>query len=146
MGPKTLKLITGLLQTAPEEVRKPQDRSGPCRPAPDPWAIPQGEVRDQGRGEVDSKTGVSPLLEPRGHRRKQQYHTEKLGPRELYSEVSGETEVGEHLRHVRQTQLRVRGEAHLQAEEPGNDPIDKGCAFRSGLRGDDRQLLLDRFH
>ena len=28
----------------------------------------------------------------------------------------------EHLRHLRQAQLRVGGEAHLQAEERGGDP------------------------
>jgi hypothetical protein len=51
---------------------------------------------------------------------KQQHHTEELGPREFHPEVVGEAEVGKHLRHLRQAQLRVGGEAYLQAEERGD--------------------------
>ena len=31
--------------------------------------------------------------------------------------------MGERLRHLREAQLRVGGEAHLQTEERGDDPI-----------------------
>src|SRR5207247_2994060 len=44
----------------------------------------------------------------------------------------------------RQAQLRVGGEAQLQAEERGDDPIDDGLGFEGGL-GEGR-LLQGRFH
>ena len=50
----------------------------------------------------------------------------ELGQRELHPKVGGEAEMGERLGHLRQAQLRVGGEAHLQAEERGDDPIDDG--------------------
>src|SRR5262249_30382651 len=83
---------------------------------------------------------------PRRHRRKQQHHAEKLGPRELYPEVSGETEVGERLRHLRQAQLRVGGKAYLQTEERGDHPIEDGYSFWRGVGPDDGRLLQGRFH
>src|SRR5258708_2216141 len=61
-------------------------------------------------------------------------------------EVGGEAEVGERLRHLRQAQLRVGGEAHLQAEERGDDPIDDGRGFGGGLGGHEGRLLQGRFH
>src|SRR4030095_15682472 len=117
------------LQAAPEEVREPPEHAGARRSAPRLRAIAHREVGDERRGEVDANAGVGPLLEPRWHRRKQQHHAEELGPRELYPEVGREAEVGERLRHLRQTQLRVGGEAHLHAEERGDDPIDDGLGF-----------------
>jgi hypothetical protein len=47
-------------------------------------------------------------------------------------EVGGEAEVGERLRHLRQAQLRVGGEAHLQAEERGDDPKADDHSFGAG--------------
>jgi hypothetical protein len=79
-------------------------------------------MRDERRDEGDREAGVGPLLEPRRHRRQQHHHAEELGPRELDPEVVGEAKVGERLCHHWQPQLRVRGEADLQAEECGGDP------------------------
>src|SRR5213594_325871 len=56
---------------------------------------------------------------------------EELAPRELHPEVGGEAEVGERLRHLRQAQLRVGGEAYLQAEERG-DAIQKPMTIPFG--------------
>ena len=63
---------------------------------------------DKRRAERDGEAGVSPLLESCRHRRKQQYYTEELGPREFHPEVVGKAEVRERLRHLRQAQLRIR--------------------------------------
>jgi hypothetical protein len=112
------------LQAAPEEVREAPEDAGGRRPAPRLQAIAYREVGDDRRGEVDGQAGVGPLLEARRHRRKQQRHAEELGQRELHPEVCGEAEVGERLRHLRQAQLRLGGEAHLQAEERRDDPDD----------------------
>src|SRR6059036_2157862 len=57
---------------------------------------------------------------------------EELAPRELHPEVGGEAEVGERLRHLRQAQLRVGGEAYLQAEERGDDPKADDYSFGAG--------------
>src|SRR6059036_1063131 len=57
---------------------------------------------------------------------------EELAPRELHPEVGGEAEVGERLRHLRQAQLRVGGEAYLQAEERGDDPEADDDSFGAG--------------
>jgi hypothetical protein len=54
--------------------------------------------------------------------------------------------MAEHLRHLRQAQLRVRGEAHLQAEERGDDPINDSPDFWGALGGDEGRLLQVRFH
>ncbi len=94
-------------------------------------AIAHREVGDERRGEVDGEAGVGPLIEPRRHRGKYQHHAEELGPRELHPEVGGEAEVGERLRHLRQEQLRVGGEAHLQAEWRGDDPNMTRAALRN---------------
>ena len=40
--------------------------------------------------------------------------------------------MGERLRHLRQAQLRVGGEAHLQAEERGGDPEADDYPLRAG--------------
>src|SRR5207245_5060070 len=101
---------------------------------------------DERRADVDGEAGVGPLLEPRRHRRKHQHHAEELGQRELHPEVGGEAEMGERLRPLRQAQLRVGGEAQLQAEERGDDPIDDGLGFAGGLGGDEGRLLQGRFH
>src|SRR2546427_9397638 len=106
--------------------------AGGRRPAPRLRAIAHREVGDERRGEVDGEAGVGPLLEPRRHRRKHQHHAEELGPRELHPEVGGEAKVAERLRHLRQAQLRVGGEAHLQAEERGDDPEADDDSFGAG--------------
>src|SRR6267142_6330389 len=134
------------LQAAPEEVREPPEHAGGNRPAPRLRAIAHREVGDERRGEVDGEAGIGPLLQPRRHRREQQHHAEELGPRELHPEVGGEAEVGERLRHLRQAQLRVGGEAHLQAEERGDDPIDDGLCLGGGPGGDEGRPLHGRFH
>ena len=84
---------------------------------------------DQRRAESDGEAGVRPLLKPRRHRREQQRHAEELGPRELNPEVGREAEVNERLRHLGQAQLRVGGEAYLQAEERGDYPEADDDAF-----------------
>src|SRR5260370_840841 len=78
---------------------------------------------------VSSAPGVLERLLAVGSVGEQHRHAEELGPRELHPEVGGEAEVGERLRHLRQAQFRVGGEAHLQAEERGDDPIDDGLGF-----------------
>src|SRR5436309_11214755 len=108
------------LQAAPEEVREPPEHAGGRRPAPRLRAIAHREVGDERRAEVDGEAGIGPLLESRRHRRKQQHHAEELDPRELHPEVGGEAEVGERLRNLWKAQLRVGGEAYLQAEEHGD--------------------------
>jgi hypothetical protein len=90
-------------------------------------------VGDERRDEGDGEAGVGPLLEPRRHRRKQQHHAEELGQREFHPEVVGEAEVGERLRHLRQAQLRVGGEAYLQAEERGDRPEADDDSFGAGM-------------
>src|SRR5437867_8308 len=120
------------LHAAPEEVREPPEHAGGRRPAPRFRAIANREVGDERRAEGDGEAGVGPLLEPRRHRGKQQHHAEELGPRELHPEVGGEAEVGERLRHLRQAQLRVGGEAYLQAEERGDDPEADDHSFGAG--------------
>ena len=120
------------LQAAPAELREPPEHAGARRKAPRLRAIAHREVGDERRAEGDGEAGVGPLLEPRRHRRKQQHHAEELGPRELHPEVVGEAEVGERLRHLRQAQLRVGGEAYLQAEERGDDPEADDDAFGAG--------------
>ena len=105
-----------------EWINKGTEHSGARGPAPTVSAIAHRQVGDERRAEVDGEAGVGPLLEPRRHRGKQQHHAEELGPRELHPEVGGEAEVGERLRHLRQAQLRVGGEAYLQAEKRGDDP------------------------
>src|SRR5215467_8976480 len=134
------------LQAAPEEVREPPEHARGCRPAPGLRAIAHRQVRDERRGEGDGEAGVGPLLEPHRHRRQHQHHAEELRPRELHPEVGGKAEVGERLRHLRQAQLRVGGEAHLQAEERCDDPIDDGLSFEGGPSGDGGRLLQGRFH
>src|SRR6202011_1023801 len=109
-------------QAGPEEVREPPEHAGGRRPAPRLRAIAHREVGDERRAEGDGEAGIGPLLEPRRQRRKQQYHAEELGPRELHPEVGGEAEVGERLRHLWQAQLRGGGGSYLQAEESGDDP------------------------
>src|SRR5262249_10398990 len=83
--------------------------------------------------------------EPRRRWREQQRHAEELGQRELHPEVGGETEVFERLRHLRQAQLRVGGEAHLQAEKRGDDPEADDYSFGSG-HAQVRGVLHGRFH
>ena len=134
------------MQAAPEEVREPPEHAGDLRPAPRFRAIAHRDVGDNRRGEVDGEAGVGPLLEPRRHRHKQQHDGEQLGPRELHPEVAREAEMGQRLRHLRQAQFRVGGEAHLQAKERGDDPIDDGLGLAGGLGGDEGPLLLGRFH
>src|SRR5258708_198884 len=111
------------LQAAPEEVREHPEHAGGRRPAPRLRAIAHREVGDERRAEGDGEARVGPLFEPRRHRRKQQHHADELGPRELHPEPGGEAEVGERLRNLWKAQLRVGGEAYLQAEERGDDPI-----------------------
>src|SRR5215471_4899622 len=130
----------------PEEMREHPKYAGGSRPAPRLRAIAHREVSDERRGEGDGKAGVGPLFEPRRHWRKHQHHAEELGPRELHPEIGREAEVRERLRHLRQAQLRVGGEAYLQAEERGDDPIDDGLCTRGGLSGDEGRLLQGRFH
>jgi hypothetical protein len=89
-------------------------------------AIAHRLVSDERRGEVDGEAGAGPLFEKRRRGREHQRHAEELGPRKLRPEVGGEAELGELLRHHRQAQLRVSGEANLQAEERGDYPIDDG--------------------
>src|SRR5262245_53794080 len=96
----------GLLHAAPEEVRERPEHGGARRPAPRLRAIAHREVGDERRAQGDGEAGVGPFLEPRGHRRQQDHHAEKLGPRELHAEVIGEAEVSERLRHLWQAQLR----------------------------------------
>src|SRR5215510_15500791 len=120
------------LQAAPEEVREPPEHAGGRRKAPRLRAIAHREVCDERRGEIYGEAGVGPLLEPRRRRRKQQRHAEELGQRELHPEVGGEAEAGERFRHLRQAQLRVGGEAHLQAEERGYDPEADDFSFGAG--------------
>ena len=88
------------------------------------------------RGEVDGEASVGPILydagckysphpEPGRHRRKHHHHSEGFCPGELHPEVVGKAEMRECRRHLRQAQLRVGGEAHLQAEE-GAEKLDFG--------------------
>ena len=111
---------------------EPPEYAGARRKAPRLRAISHREVGDQRRAEGDGKAGVGPLLEPRRHRRKQQHHAEELGPRQLHPEVGGEAEVRERLRDLRQEQLRVGGEACLQAEQRGDGPEADDDSLWSG--------------
>src|SRR5262249_53174238 len=137
LGQRRKAMLTALRRSAwpargaRRSTRAPRARRWPP-PAPRLRAIADREVGDERRAEGDGKAGVGPLLEPRRHRRKQQHHAEELGPRELHSEVVGEAEVGEHLRHLRQAQLRVGGEAYLQAEERGDGPEADDYSFGAG--------------
>src|SRR5262249_18620219 len=146
------------LQTTPEVVRNGQEHA--CGRGPDPHlrAVAYRKVGDERRGQGDSEAGIGPLLEPRRHRRKQQYHAEEFGPRKLDTEVVGEAEMGEHLRYLRQAQLRVGSEAYLQAEERRRGPeanhdsfgaahlLDDSLGVGGGLGDEESRILQSRFH
>src|SRR5262245_4221249 len=134
------------LDAAPEEVREPTEHAGRGRPAPDLRTIAHREVCVERGCEGDGEAGVGPLLEARRHRQEKQDNAEELGPRELHAEVGREAEVGEHLRHLREAQLRVGGEAYLQTEESSDDPIADGRGFGAGPGGDEGRYLQGRFH
>src|SRR5580704_5851392 len=137
------------LQAAPEEVREPPEHAGERRRGQRRRAIADGEVGDECRDEVDGEAGVGPFFDPRGHHGQEQgNHARHLGPGELHPERGGgEAEAGERLRRLRQAQqLVVGGEAHLQAEERGDGPIDDGLGFGSGEGGDEGRLLQNGFH
>src|SRR5678815_1481130 len=137
------------LHAAPEEVRESPEHAGRRRKAPRVRPVADRDVGDERRAEVDGEAGVGPLLEARGHRRKQQHHTEELGPRELHPEIVGEAVASERVRHLWQAQLRIRGEAHLQAEQRGGDPEADDDATRSGAGGglgdDEGRVVQGRF-
>src|SRR5262245_17282136 len=93
------------LDAAPEEVRESPEHAGRRRKAPRVRHVAEGEVGDERRAEVDGEAGVGPLLEPCRHGRKQQHHTDELGPRELDPEIVGEAVAGERVRDLGQAQL-----------------------------------------
>src|ERR1700744_6277100 len=138
--------MLAVLRATPEEVRNPPEHTGSRCPTPGLGAIAHREVRDERRGEVDGEAGPGPFLEPRRHRRENQHHPEELGPREFHPEVAGEAEVDERPGHLRQTQFRVSGEAHLQTEEGGGDPGDDGPGLGGPGGSDERRLRQGRFH
>src|SRR5262245_23064395 len=114
-------------QSTPVAAAQPH-ASGPSPTAT--WAM-SAEAR------LMAKPAYAHSLSRAGNRGKQQQHAEELGQREFHPEVcSGEAQVRERLRHLRQGHLRVGSEAHLQAEERGDCPIDDGLGFRGGLVGD----------
>ena len=109
---------------------------------PPPSPTPPGHRPPRGgrwrRAEVDGEAGVGPLCEPRRNRRKQQHHSEELGPRELYPEVGGEAEVGERLRHLWKAKLRVGREATCRqkcAVTIQKPMKDTHCAGHWGKKG-----------
>jgi hypothetical protein len=116
---------------AREGTRPPRARRCPPQ-SPTPPAIAHREVRDERRDEGESEAGVRPLLESRRHRRQQEHHAEELGPRQFHPEVLRKAEVREGLRDLRQRQLRVGGEAQLQAQQHGDNPEADDDAFGAG--------------
>lgn len=110
------------------------------RPSPTPPDHPPRPMLDDRRREVDRETGVRPLLESRRHWSEQHQHAEKLGACEFHAEVRGKAKVRECLRHLRQAQLRIRGEGDLQAEDRGYAPVSGRRGFGGLRRGDGRHL------
>lgn len=72
-----------------------------------------------------AKAGVSPLLQPRGDHRDEQYsYSCHLGPCEFDAEIGGQTQVCELRGHLGNLKLGVGGCANLQCEADGGDPVD----------------------
>src|SRR4051812_25329567 len=103
----------------PQEVGNRPEHARCRGPAPRVRTIAHFEMSDERRGESDGEAGVGPFFEPRWDWRKYHDDSEELGPREFHLKVRRKAEVSERLCHLREPQLRIRGEADLQAEKGG---------------------------
>jgi len=54
--------------------------------------------------------------------------------------------MSERCRHLRQAQLCVSGEAHLQAKEAGDNPVNDTVGFGVALGGEQGRLMQGRVH
>jgi hypothetical protein len=127
------------LQPRQKKYESPPEHAGSRGRDQRRWAIAYGEVGDERRDEVGGKSGVRLLPDHVDgascgkHRYQQGSHARHLSPRKLHTEGGGrDAEACERLRRLRQAQqLVLGGEAHLQAEERGEDP--EGCDQPFGL-------------